>query len=79
MREVIADQLGKDIVSTGSHFKIGYFKGNKRVWLQNATNTKEVQRLLQSGSQTVTFLQRPVYKVNWELTLEVFTGSFYFQ
>ena len=54
VREVIADQLGEDIVSPGSQFEIGYFKGNKRVWVQNATDTKEVQRLLRSGSQTVT-------------------------
>ena len=50
MREVIVDQLGEDIVLPGSQIEIGYFKGNKHVWVQNATDTKEVQRLLQSGS-----------------------------
>ena len=34
--------------------KVCRAQGNKRVWVQNATDTKEVQRLLRSGSQTVT-------------------------
>ena len=54
VREVIADQLGEDIVSSASHFEIGYFKGNKRVWVRNEKDTREIQRLLQSSSHSVT-------------------------
>jgi len=56
LKSVISREISvyEYIASPGSQFEIGYFKGNKRVWVQNGTDTKEVQRLLQSGSQTVT-------------------------
>ena len=39
VREVIADQLGEYIVSpeSQSQLEICYFKGNKCVWVQNAS------------------------------------------
>ena len=39
VREEIADQLGEYIVSPGSQLEICYFKGNKCVWVQNASAT----------------------------------------
>ena len=54
MREGITNQLGEDIVSCATLFEIGYFKGNKRVWIQNDKDTSEVQRLLRSDSKSVT-------------------------
>ncbi len=53
-RRVIAGQLGEDIVSPANLFEMGYFKGNKRVWVQNDKDTSEVQRLLRSDSHSVT-------------------------
>ena len=47
MKNLLLSQLGQDIVAKES-FEMGYFQGNKRVWVRNEDDIQEVVKLLSS-------------------------------
>lgn len=54
VRDFFVDQL-RDQVSSNAVFDFGYFQGNKRVWVRNSDDLKEVHKLLKTNdSHSVT-------------------------
>ena len=47
MKNLLLSQLGQEIVAKES-FEMGYFHGNKRVWVRNEDDIQEVVKLLRS-------------------------------
>ena len=50
IRKLLVDQLGNE-VSSEPNFELGYFQGNKRVWVRGREDLIEVQRLPKSNEK----------------------------
>ena len=53
LKRIILDQFGSDIVSPKLSFDVGYFKGNKRIWIRTNADLTELLQLLQSKGATL--------------------------
>ncbi len=53
LKQVILDQFGCVIVSFDLAFDVGYFQGNKRIWIGTETDLTELHGLLKSKGATL--------------------------
>lgn len=53
LREEISIQFGDEFIDGNSDFDVGYFKGNKRIWIRNDNDLKDLTKLLKSKGVTL--------------------------
>lgn len=53
LRAFFMDQL-RDQVSDNAVFDFGYFQGNKRIWIRDKEDLREVQKMVQSDTHSIT-------------------------
>ena len=53
LRGFLMDQF-RDQVSSNAVFDFGYFRGNKRIWIRDKEDLREVQKMVQSDTHSVT-------------------------
>ena len=51
---VIIEQLGNETVTDSTDFEVGYYVGNKRVWIQNRSDIHDVHLLKTRDNHSVT-------------------------
>lgn len=54
MRSLLIEKLGQDLVAKEPGFEMGYFRSNKRVWVRNQDDVKEVVKQLSKDSHCFT-------------------------
>ena len=53
LRDEIYSQFGKEFIDNNSDFDVGYFQGNKRIWIRNDADFKELAELFQIKPTTL--------------------------
>ena len=53
LKELVLERVGSNTVSATLEFDIGYFQGNKRIWLRSPEDLAELIRLLRSRGGTI--------------------------
>jgi len=54
MRSLLIEKLGQDLVAKEPGFEMGYFRSNKRVWVRNQDDVKEVVKRLSKDNHCFT-------------------------